>query len=124
MLSSDKNSRPNCQQVLAEESEWYLSLNDLTDDKKFKEIISRRVGTDSMDECFHHFFIRQKTEFMLKCLTSIKNTINDNQINELWQKWHQLKACTRVRDSGIQTLHPDQNDSRLSRNSRKRHRQK
>ncbi len=100
MSSLDKNSRPNCQQVLAEESEWYLSLNDLTDDKKFKEIISRRVGTDSMDQCFHHFFIEQKINFMFKCLTSVKNTINDNHINELWQKWYQLMADTRVRESG------------------------
>jgi hypothetical protein len=111
MLSLDKNSRPNCQQVLAEKSEWYLSLDDLTDDKEFKEIISKRVGTHSLDECFHRYFILQKTEFMFKCLDSVKNTINDNRINELWQKWHQLKAGTRVRDSRsrpeIPTLDPD-----------------
>jgi hypothetical protein len=88
MVSLDKSLRPDCQQILKDETEWYLSLNDLRDDKEFKLIVGKRIGTHSIDESFHRYFIQQKTEFLFKSLTSVKRVLNDKYVNEFWQMWN------------------------------------
>jgi hypothetical protein len=60
MLSPDKSFRPDCQQILKEMPEWYLNLNELKDNNEFKEIISYKNKTKSLEQCFHSFFIQKK----------------------------------------------------------------
>ncbi len=73
-MLDDKKIRPDCEQLLNNRSDWYLSLNDLKDDKEFKKIIISRTKTNSLEECFHYFFIQQKHDFFVKSkfLVSIK----------------------------------------------------
>jgi hypothetical protein len=58
LLSSDKSLRPNCAQILNENSEWILCLNEMKNDNEFKRIISNKNKTQSLEESFHCYFIR------------------------------------------------------------------
>ncbi len=92
MLSFDKSLRPDCQQLLLEKTKWYLSFTDLRDDKEFQRIISDKIKTQSLEECFHRFFIQQKINFFFKSLTAAKHNIDteDKNVNELWEMLNPL----------------------------------
>ncbi len=90
MLSYEKSLRPDCQQILNESSEWVLSLNDMKNDNEFKQIITNKNKMQSLEKCFHSFFIQQKCDFFFKCLTVIKQSIHDKYVKEMWQMWDRL----------------------------------
>ncbi len=97
MLSFDKSLRPDCQQLLLEKTKWYLSFTDLKDDKEFQRIISDKIKTKSLEECFHHFLIQQKVDFFFKSLTAVKQSIDieDKNVNELWEMLNRFLSIER-----------------------------
>jgi hypothetical protein len=90
MLSNEKSLRPNCEQILNESSHWILSLNEMINDNQFKQIITNKNKTQSLEECFHRFFIQQKFDYFFKCLTAVKQSIHDKNLKEMWRMWYQL----------------------------------
>jgi hypothetical protein len=57
MLSTQKNIRPNCDQILCERNSWALSLKELEKDSEFE--FKRK---ESLEENFHLYFIRMKLQ--------------------------------------------------------------
>jgi hypothetical protein len=55
MLNTQKNIRPNCDQILSERNSWALSLKELEKDNEFE--FKRK---ESLEENFHLNFIRMK----------------------------------------------------------------
>jgi hypothetical protein len=94
MKSENKNVRPDCQKILSEKHEWTLGFSDLKDVNYFKDIIKEKSKTESVEECFHRFFVKKKFEIFYKSLSIVKQNIDkditNHEINELWKKWNKI----------------------------------
>ncbi len=60
ILSSDKNLRPNCAQILEACNEWSLSSSDFSEDFLFKRLIIECLKPKSKKKSFSHYFVEQK----------------------------------------------------------------
>jgi hypothetical protein len=90
MLSNDQSLRPDCQQILNEKSEWILNLNELKDEIELQNIIRNKIKKQSLEECFHRYFIQQKFDFFFEGLTAAKQSTQDKNVDELWQMWNRI----------------------------------
>jgi hypothetical protein len=95
MLSNDQFLRPDCQQILNEKSEWILNLNKLKDEIEFQNIIRNKIKTQSLEKCFHHYFIQQKFDYFFKGLTAAKQSIQGKNVDESWQMWNRIPIESR-----------------------------
>ncbi len=59
MTEMKSESKPNCEEILAEKSFWALSLSELTKENEIK-MINENI---KIEECFHLFFIQTKLKY-------------------------------------------------------------
>ncbi len=59
MTAFEKNSRPNCKQILANKYSWYLSPLD----SSLKDFIHERLALNSEEKSFSQHFIEQKFKY-------------------------------------------------------------
>ncbi len=60
MLSSDKNLRPNCGEILESRSDWSISHENFNDDFSPNHIIIECLKLESKEKSFCYKFIEQK----------------------------------------------------------------
>ncbi len=94
MKSDDEDVRPDCQQILNEKHGWTLGFAALKDVNYFKEIIKEKSKTESLEECFHRFFVKKKFEIFYKSLSIVKQNIDkditNHEITELCEMWDKI----------------------------------
>jgi hypothetical protein len=59
MIASEKNSRPNCKQILAKKYSWYLSPLD----PSLKDFIHESLTLNSTEKSFYQHFVQQKFKY-------------------------------------------------------------
>ncbi len=59
MTAFEKNSRPNCKQILANKYSWYLSPLD----SSLKDFINESLTLNSTEKSFSQHFIEQKFKY-------------------------------------------------------------
>jgi hypothetical protein len=60
MLSSDKNLRPNCEQILESRGDWSLSHENFNDELSPNHLIIECLKLESKEKSFSYKFIEQK----------------------------------------------------------------
>jgi hypothetical protein len=61
MVSANKNSRPDCEQLLNNKSLWALSVTDIQNDLMFKKFKNLSISESLIENNFCNYFIKMKS---------------------------------------------------------------